>query len=72
MVRDSKIEAQSSVRSGVDSVIHIALSPGLDGITGRFFDQKEETQAIQQAYDKNARNELRELSEKLTEMKGTL
>ena len=71
MVRDSKIEAQSSVRSGVDSVMHIALSPSLDGITGRFFDQKEEGQAIQQAYDKNARNELRKLSEKLTAVKRT-
>jgi NAD(P)-dependent dehydrogenase (short-subunit alcohol dehydrogenase family) len=58
-----------SVQTGVNAVIYLATSSELDDVTGRYFNQKQESRAIQQAYDLKARNELLELSEKLTGVK---
>ena len=69
MVREAGIRARNSVRTGVNAVMHVATSSELEGITGRFFDQKEEGRVIAQAYDLNARNELRRFSEELTGFK---
>jgi NAD(P)-dependent dehydrogenase (short-subunit alcohol dehydrogenase family) len=66
LTREAKIGPRSSIQSGIYTVMYVATSPELDGKTSRFFDQKEESRAIDQAYDMDARNQLRELSEKLT------
>jgi NAD(P)-dependent dehydrogenase (short-subunit alcohol dehydrogenase family) len=66
MVREAGIEPHSSVRSGIEAVMHVAASPDLDGVTGRYFDRLQEARAIAQAYDPEARTKLRMLSERLT------
>ena len=66
MTREAAVNPRNSVRSGIDAVMYLATSPELEGITGKFFDQREESWAIAQAYDINARSALRQLSEKLT------
>ncbi len=66
MVREARIVPRNSVQIGIDAVIHLATSPDLEGITGRYFDRKDEARAIPQAYDESSREELAKFSEKLT------
>jgi len=63
MVRQSFIPPTSSVKSGAEPTLHLAISPELEGITGQYFDQYSESRAIAQAYDLQARKQLRELTE---------
>ena len=45
--------------------MHLAASPELEGVTGRYFDGKREARADRQAYDEEARDKLERLSERL-------
>lgn len=65
MVRGSFGRAMSEVGEGVEALTRLVADPGLDGITGRYFDQLEEGAPHQQAYDADARRRLWELSEEL-------
>ncbi len=56
----------NSVEDGVKSMLRLATDPALDGVTGRYFDQLEETRANPQAYDPDARRRLKQLSKQLT------
>lgn len=60
----------SSVEDGLRAVLHLATSPKLDNVSGRYFDQQREARANRQAYDAHARRRLRELSERLTGLSG--
>ncbi|MDD1743719.1 MAG: SDR family oxidoreductase [Methanomassiliicoccales archaeon] len=66
MVREAGIKALSSVQTGIDALMYVATSAEMDGVTGRFYDRKEEARAIPQAYDQGARKELLRISEELT------
>ena len=66
MVREAFGRAMGDVQSGADAVIYLATSSEVEGVTGKYFDQKQEARAHEQAYDGKARNNLRQLSEKLT------
>jgi hypothetical protein len=55
----------STVEEGADATVHLAASPELEGVTGRYFDGTREARAGGQAYDKEARQTLWELSEEL-------
>ena len=66
MVRESFGRGWGDVQEGADAVVHLATSPTLEGVTGRFFDQERETRANRQAYDRGVRAELRRLSYRLT------
>jgi NAD(P)-dependent dehydrogenase (short-subunit alcohol dehydrogenase family) len=66
MVRETFGRARRSVDEGAQAVLRLACDPGLGGVTGRFFDGTRETAAHQQAYDREARRGLWELSERLT------
>jgi hypothetical protein len=46
--------------------LRLAISPELDGVSGRFFDRQEESSAHGQAYDEEAQRRLWELSLQLT------
>jgi NAD(P)-dependent dehydrogenase (short-subunit alcohol dehydrogenase family) len=59
----------STVKDGVDSLMNLATSTALEGVTGKYFDQKKESRAHAQAYDPAARARLRRASE---ERAGTL
>ena len=66
MVRQAFGAAMSTVQEGADAVVRLAADPGLDGVTGRYFDGQEEATANPQAYDAGARRRLWEESERLT------
>jgi NAD(P)-dependent dehydrogenase (short-subunit alcohol dehydrogenase family) len=65
MVREAFGRAMGDVQSGADAVIYLATSSEVEGVTGKYFDQKQEARAHEQAHDGGARNNLRQLSEKL-------
>jgi NAD(P)-dependent dehydrogenase (short-subunit alcohol dehydrogenase family) len=58
-------ESIDSLESGLDATLRLALSPELEGVSGRYFDREDERRAESQAYDPDAQRRLRELSEKL-------
>jgi NAD(P)-dependent dehydrogenase (short-subunit alcohol dehydrogenase family) len=66
MVRSAGVEPRSTVEQGADAVVYVATSPELDDRSGLFFNGKAEMRANAQAYDARARQQLRELSAKLT------
>jgi NAD(P)-dependent dehydrogenase (short-subunit alcohol dehydrogenase family) len=55
----------STLEQGVEATWRLMADPALDGVTGRYFDVQEETEADPQAYDPAARRRLHELSERL-------
>jgi NAD(P)-dependent dehydrogenase (short-subunit alcohol dehydrogenase family) len=66
MVRDRLGRARSSVEEGVEAVMLLLTDPGLDGVSGRFFDGTREAAAGEQAYDPAARRRLWDESERLS------
>jgi NAD(P)-dependent dehydrogenase (short-subunit alcohol dehydrogenase family) len=66
MVAEAGIPPQSAVEDGADAIFHLATSPELDGVSGRFFDGRREGRAHRAAYDSGARQRLRELALALT------
>lgn len=56
-----------TVQSGADVIIHVATSAALEDMTGRYFDQMQE-KANEQAYDRQARQKLWQLSESLCKL----
>jgi NAD(P)-dependent dehydrogenase (short-subunit alcohol dehydrogenase family) len=55
----------SSIEEGVDATMRLIADPELDGVTGRYFHGTRDAEADPQAYDADARQRLRELSEEL-------
>jgi NAD(P)-dependent dehydrogenase (short-subunit alcohol dehydrogenase family) len=55
----------STVKDGMEALLNLAVSAGLDGVTGKYFDQKKESRANAQAYDPAARARLKRVSEEL-------
>jgi len=68
MVREMFGEYRGSVQSGADAIVHQATSIELDRVSGKYFDQKQEAQANQQAYKIEARRKLWQLSEALCKL----
>jgi NAD(P)-dependent dehydrogenase (short-subunit alcohol dehydrogenase family) len=65
IVAAAGVQPASSLEEGVTATLRLVADPGLDGITGRYFDRQRESRAHPQAYDPDARRQLRELSERL-------
>jgi NAD(P)-dependent dehydrogenase (short-subunit alcohol dehydrogenase family) len=57
--------ALSSVQEGADATVRLAVSPELEGVTGRYFEGNREAHANRQAYNAEARKRLWDLSEEL-------
>ena len=55
----------STLEEGIDATVRLIVDPALDGVTGKYFNGKEEARALDQAYDAKARAALRELSDRL-------
>lgn len=68
MVRSAGIAPRSTVEEGANAVIYVATSPDLKLKTGLFFDGKREMKANRAAYDPQQRRQLRELSQRLTQV----
>jgi NAD(P)-dependent dehydrogenase (short-subunit alcohol dehydrogenase family) len=65
MVRDTFGYTMSTVEEGTDATVRLAVSPELEGVTGRYFDGLREGRANRQARDAEARERLWNLSEEL-------
>jgi NAD(P)-dependent dehydrogenase (short-subunit alcohol dehydrogenase family) len=65
MVQSTFGYSMSTVEEGAQAVVSLAISPDVEGITGRYFDGTREARANRQAYDLRARNRLWVLSEQL-------
>jgi NAD(P)-dependent dehydrogenase (short-subunit alcohol dehydrogenase family) len=66
MVLHARGSGVESLEAGVAATMRLVCDPGLEGVTGRYFERTKEAQANRQAYDREARRRLRELSERLT------
>ena len=66
MVRRAGVTPMGDPQTGADAVTFLSVSPELDAITGKYFDETKEAKAIGQAYDANARRRLWDLSVRLT------
>ncbi len=66
MVRGTFGSPRSSVQEGVEPTLRLVVGEDVAGLSGRYFDQMEESSAHRQAYDPDARRRLWELSERLT------
>jgi NAD(P)-dependent dehydrogenase (short-subunit alcohol dehydrogenase family) len=65
MVLDTFGYTMSTIEEGTEAVVRLAVSPELEGVTGRYFDGTREARANRQAYDPQARDRLWVLSEEL-------
>jgi NAD(P)-dependent dehydrogenase (short-subunit alcohol dehydrogenase family) len=65
MVQDTLGYTMSTVEEGSEAVVRLAVSQEVEEVTGRYFDGTREARADGQAYDKEARQTLWELSEEL-------
>src|SRR5215204_1903723 len=65
MVQSTFGYTMSTVEEGTEAVVRLAISPEIEGLTGRCFDGKREARANRQAYDPQVRHRLWVLSEQL-------
>ena len=65
MVLETFGRSMSTVEEGAEATVRLAVSPELEGVTGRYFDGTREGRADPQAYDEEARKRLWTLSEEL-------
>ena len=70
MVYEAFPNVMSTVGDGVQSVLHLATSPDLDSVTGKYFNMQRQATAKDQAYDVEARRRLRDISDQLTGLNG--
>jgi NAD(P)-dependent dehydrogenase (short-subunit alcohol dehydrogenase family) len=66
MVLHARGSAMSTLEQGAQATERLVVDPGLDGVSGRYFDGLHESGANPQAYDADSRRRLRELSLRLT------
>ncbi len=65
IVLDAGTQPASSLAEGVEASMRLITDPGLDGMTGRYFNGTAESEPNPQARDMAARQRLRELSDRL-------
>ena len=65
MVHETFGYTMSTVEEGAEAVVRLAVSPELEGVTGRYFDGTREARANRQGYDAEARRTLWAFSEQL-------
>jgi NAD(P)-dependent dehydrogenase (short-subunit alcohol dehydrogenase family) len=61
----------SSIEEGVQATTHLITAPELNQVTGRYYNGLREARAESQAYDRQARCQLRQLYEHLTGVTGS-
>jgi hypothetical protein len=66
MVMEQYGSSVDELEDGIEAVVRLAASPELEGVSGLFFDRREEAAAHGQAYDPEARRRLWQLSADLT------
>jgi NAD(P)-dependent dehydrogenase (short-subunit alcohol dehydrogenase family) len=56
----------SSPEKGADTTVYLASSPEVEGVTGKYFDDREETRSNEESYNKDVARRLWEVSARLT------
>jgi len=69
MVRRAGVRPLGEPQSGADAVAFLAVSPEMEGTTGKYFNVTTEDRVNAQAYDEKARRQLRTFSLELTGLK---
>jgi len=59
------MEPMSTLEEGIDATVRLVVDPALEGVSGVYFNVREEARADPQAYDPDAQARLRALSEEL-------
>jgi NAD(P)-dependent dehydrogenase (short-subunit alcohol dehydrogenase family) len=70
MVLAARGSSVSTIEEGVRATTHLITASELDQVSGRYFNGLREARAESQAYDRQARRQLRQLSEQLTGLTG--
>jgi len=70
MVLEAGVSPVDSLESGVEATMRLIADPALDGVTGKYFNRQREARAHAQAYDPEARGQLRKLSAELVGLFG--
>jgi NAD(P)-dependent dehydrogenase (short-subunit alcohol dehydrogenase family) len=70
MVQEAHIKPESTPEEGAEAILHLAVSPDVEGQSGKFFDGKRESRPNEQAFDRDARARLRNLSFDLTGLRA--
>jgi NAD(P)-dependent dehydrogenase (short-subunit alcohol dehydrogenase family) len=70
MVLAARGSSISTIEEGVQATMRLITAPELDQVSGRYFNGLREARAESQAYDRQARLKLRQLSEHLTGLTG--
>jgi len=65
MVRESRYGTIDSLEQGLHATLRLIVDPGLDGVTGQYFNGTQPARALDQAYDPAFRARLRERTEAL-------
>jgi NAD(P)-dependent dehydrogenase (short-subunit alcohol dehydrogenase family) len=65
MVRAAGVDPISSLEQGVQATLRLVADPELDGVTGQYFNGTSPAEPHPQATDPEARQQLRELSDRL-------
>lgn len=65
MVREAGISPLNTVDEGLEPLVRLVSDPNTGGISGRYFHGTREAEPLEQARDPQARQQLRELSERL-------
>jgi NAD(P)-dependent dehydrogenase (short-subunit alcohol dehydrogenase family) len=68
MVRRAGVDPISSVEEGAEAILNLAVSPGMEVHTGKYFSGLHEARANAQAYNATARQRLCAISMELTEL----
>jgi NAD(P)-dependent dehydrogenase (short-subunit alcohol dehydrogenase family) len=71
MVLAARESGVSSIEEGVQATTHLITAPELNQVTGRYYNGLREARAESQAYDRQARCQLRQLYEHLTGVTGS-
>jgi NAD(P)-dependent dehydrogenase (short-subunit alcohol dehydrogenase family) len=59
-------EPQSTLEAGIDATVRLIADDDVAHVTGHYFNVRDDTRAHPQAYDPEARTQLRDLSDRLT------
>lgn len=65
MVREAGISPLNTLEQGLEPLVRLVSDPAFDGVSGRYFHGAREAEPLEQARDPRAREQLRELSERL-------
>jgi len=66
MVLAARVSSVSTIEEGVQATMHLIAAPELDQVSGHYFNGLRQARAESQTYDRQARRQLRQLSEQLT------